>query len=102
MGAMERHQLLGAKGGGRGGAGDVPRAVHGPRGVAPALAPLAVPVSRPRHRVQRLSAALADIDDLQPYDGPLGSIEDLARRRIAVVCDADGRTAVVRPDSVIV
>jgi subtilisin family serine protease len=46
---------------------------------------------------------VADIEDLRPYDGPLGQEETrLAARRIAVVRDPAGRTSLVRANSVMV
>lgn len=46
---------------------------------------------------------MIDIDDLSPYRGPLGHVEQrLVDRRIAVVTDPIGRAALVRPDSVLV
>ncbi|MGI9052103.1 MAG: S8 family peptidase [Ilumatobacteraceae bacterium] len=46
---------------------------------------------------------MADIEDLRPYDGPLGPGEArLADRRIAVVMDPNGRVSLVRPNSVII
>ena len=46
---------------------------------------------------------MADIEDLRPFDGPLGRHESrLAERRIAVAMDPDGRISLIRPNSVIV
>ena len=57
----------------------------------------ALPGGRPRHRLQPLT-----MTDLVDFDGPLGALEpELARRRIAVASDADGRLCLVRPDSVV-
>lgn len=46
---------------------------------------------------------MTDIEDLRPYDGPLGPIETrLIERRISVAMDPSGRVSLIRPNSVIV
>ena len=73
LGPLERHQLLRPESGSAGGPGDVRHAVDPPERRGDGCPTTRVPVPGPRHRVQRLTApTLADIDDLQPFDGPLG------------------------------
>lgn len=46
---------------------------------------------------------MADIEDLAPFEGPLGPIEArLVERRITVAMDPSGRVSLIRPNSVIV